>query len=402
MAALRRYLRLPPSPVEQSEAARVFACAAVLVSFFAVAFFAQDPAIPLLGAMAVSIGHLVSMRERNQKRGFWRQVLLAVLIFGALGYLVADSRFALFGGSLPQAHFAMLLAAITSFDLKTRRNLYSSLWISLAILYLAAVYAWDYTFIGFLFAWIACLAGFWVSSHVRRFAPRLSGPRLPIAMSLVATFLIGAGLFVVIPQPDGSPTGPLVLSLPNFTQFRGDMETAALPLVNLNGDATGAANSVDLHFRGRLGDAPVMYVRTAAPAYWRGLIFDTYRDGAWTASNRDYRQLPPYVPTHRLPPEPPHNMGTFVQVFRVVRPMPGVITAAYPLQSLYAPVSELRVDAYGTFHTPDRLRPGQTYSAVSYLPNLSAQELRPDTTPRVAPDENNEYLDFSSLSLRAQ
>jgi len=95
-------------------------------------------------------------------------------------------------------------------------------------------------------------------------------------------------------------------------------------------------------------------------------------------------------------------MGTFVQVFRVVRPLPGVITAAYPLQSLYAPVSALRVDAYGTFHTPDQLRPGQTYSAVSYLPNLSAQELRPDTTPRVAPDENNEYLDFSSLSLRAQ
>jgi transglutaminase-like putative cysteine protease len=179
------------------------------------------------------------------------------------------------------------------------------------------------------------------------------------------------------------------------------MESAALPLVNLTGDSTGATTSVDLRFRGRLGDTPVMYVRTGAPAYWRGLVFDTYRDGAWTAANHEYLQMPPYVPAHRLPPEPPHNLGTFVQVFRVVRPLPGVISAAYPMQSLYAPVSALREDVYGTFHTPDQLRPGQAYSAVSYLPNLSAQELRTDGAPRSAPDNNPSYLDFSALSARA-
>jgi hypothetical protein len=301
MARLTRRLRLPASPVEQSDWARVFACAALLVSLLAVAFFAQDPIVPLFAAVAVTVGHLVSMQERNKKRGFWRQVLLAGLIFGALCYLIADSGLGLFGGTLPQAHFAILLAAITSFDLKTRRNLYSSLWISLAILYLAAVYAWDYAFVLFLFGWILCLAGFWVSSHVNRFAPRLDGPRKPLAASVIATCLIGAVLFIVVPQPDGSPTGPLVLSLPNFTQFRGDMESAALPLVNLNGDATGATTTVDLHFRGRLGDAPVMYVRTAAPAYWRGLVFDSYTNGAWTATNREYVPMPPYVPANRLP-----------------------------------------------------------------------------------------------------
>jgi transglutaminase-like putative cysteine protease/predicted PurR-regulated permease PerM len=396
MASLTRRFRLPPSPVEQSEWARVFACLALLVSLLAVAFFAQDPTVPLFAAVAVTVGHLVSLRERNQKRGFWRQVLLAGLIFGALCYLIADSGLALFGGTLPQAHFAILLAAITSFDLKTRRNLYSSLWISLAILYLAAVYAWDYAFVLFLFGWILCMAGFWVASHVNRFAPRLDGPRKPLAASVIATCLIGAVLFIVVPQPDGSPTGPLVLSLPNFTQFRGDMETAALPLVNLNADATGATTTVDLHFRGRLGDAPVMYVRTAAPAYWRGLVFDTYSNGAWTATNREYFPMPPYVPANRLPPEPPHNLGTFVQVFRVLRPLPGVINAAYPLQSLYVPVAALREDVYGTFHTPDQLRPGQTYSAVSYLPDLSGRELRTDQTLRSSPE------DFAALSPRGQ
>ena len=396
MAAVTRWLRLPVSPVEDSVEARFFALSGLFVAVTAVAIYGNDLFVPALCGGVAAAGHFVSYRERLQKRGIGRQILLAALIFGALGYLIADSGLALFGGTLPQAHFAILLAAITSFDLKTRRNLYSSLWISLAILYLAAVYAWDYPFVLFLFAWILCFAGFGVASHVRRFAPQVDAPRKPIAAGMVATCLIGAILFIVVPQPDGSPAGPLVLSLPNFTQFRGDMESAALPLVNLNADATGATTTVDLHFRGRLGDAPVMYVRTAAPAYWRGLVFDTYQDGAWTASNREYHPMPPYVPANRLPPEPPHNLGTFVQVFRVLRPLAGVINAAYPLQSLYVPVAALREDAYGTFHTPDQLRPGQTYSAVSYLPDLSGRELRNDEALPAA------RADFNGLSPRAR
>ena len=396
MAAVMRRLRLPASPVEHSAEARIFAFCGLVVAVVAMAVYGNDVFVPALSLGIAALGHVVSYRERLQKRGFWRQALLAALIFGAMFYLIADSGLALFGGTLPQAHFAILLAAITSFDLKTRRNLYSSLWISLVVLYLAAVFAWDYVFAVFLFGWALCLAGFWISSHVRRIAPKLDGPRIPIAGSLVAACVLGTLLFIALPQPSGSPTGPQVLSLPNFTQFRGDMENPALPLVNLSSDATGATTSVDLHFRGRLGDAPVMYVRTAAPAYWRGLVFDTYRDGAWTASDPGYRQMPPYVPAQRLPPEPPHNLGTFVQVFRVLRPLPGVINAAYPLQSLYVPVAALREDAFGTFHTPDQLRPGQTYSAVSYLPDLSARELRTDAALGAA------RVDYAALSPQAQ
>ncbi len=402
MASLTRRLRLPPSPVESSAEARAFGFFGLLVAVVAVKVYGQDSLFPLLLLGVAIVGHRVSYRDRLNKRTPWQQVLMASLLGGALFYLVADSTLAVFGGNLPQAHFAMLLAAITSFDLKTRRNLYSSLWISLAILYLAAVYAWDYLFGLFLFGWALCLAGFWVSTHVRQIAARLDGPRIPIASSLIAVCVLGVVVFIALPQPSGTQMGPQVLSLPSFAQFRGDMESPALPLVNLTGDSTGATTSVDLHFRGRLGDAPVMYVRTGAPAYWRGLVFDTYRDGAWTAANHEYRQMPPYVPAHRLPPEPPHNLGTFVQVFRVVRPLAGVIIAAYPMHSLYAPVSALREDVYGTFHTPDQLRPGQTYSAVSYLPNLSAQELRTDEAPRSAPDNNPVYVDSSTLSARAQ
>src|SRR6184192_452659 len=112
--------------------------------------------------------------------------------------------------------------------------------------------------------------------------------------------------------------------------------------------------------------------------------------------------MQPYVPPRFLPPAPPGNLGTFVQAFRVLRPLRGVINAAYPIQSLYAPVAALREDAYGTFHTPDALRPGQTYSVVSYLPDLSADALRGDELERVAPQNNPAYLDPGSLSPRAR
>ena len=380
---------------------------AFAVAVLAIVLYGQDYVLPVLGIAGAAAGHVISYRERDRKRGFWRQVFLAVLVFGALFYLIADSSLALFGGVLPQANFAVLLVAITSFDLKTRRNCYSSLWISLAIVYLAAVYAWDYEFGLLLALWALCLGGFWASSHLRRMNLQMRFPARAIAVAGVAALIAGVALFVATPQPSGVPISPLIVSLPNFTSFRGDIESAALPLVQLTGDPSGANGSVDLHFRGRLGDTPVMYVRTGAPAYWRGLAFDRYADGAWTASIHGYREMQPYVPPRFLPPAPKDNLGTFVQTFRVLRPMPAVINAAYPIESLYAPVAALREDAYGTFHTPDQLRPGQTYSVVSYVPNLTQAVLQaePPLDPAfldLYPGHAALYTDAGRLSPRAR
>ena len=397
-----KFPRLPASPVEHSLEGRAFVFSGFAVAVLAIVIYGQDYVIPAAGLAATAVGHVVSYRGRERKRSVGGQVLLATLIFVGLAYFLADSAFALFGGILPQANFAIALVAVTSFDLKTRRNCYSSLWISLAILYLAAVYAWDYAFGVVVALWAVCLAGFWMASHLRRMEARLRAPRAAITAVVLGALAAGLIGFIVIPQPAAFAPTPLVVSLPNFVSFRGELENPALPLVQISGDPTGATGSIDLHFRGRLGDSPVMYVRTGAPAYWRGLVFDTYRDGSWTASNRGYVEMQPYVPPKFLPPAPPNNLGTFVQAFRVLRPLPGVISAAYPIQSLYAPVAALRQDAYGTFHTPTQLRPGQTYSVVSYLPNLSAQELQTELFGRGAPRVDPAYLDAGALSQRAR
>src|SRR5438309_4654147 len=406
LASLRRF-RLPASPVENSVEGRAFVFSGFAVAVLAVVLYGEDYIVPAIGVAATAVGHVVSYRERAHKRGTRRQVLLAGLVFASLAYFIADSVGGLFGGVLPQANFAILLVAITSFDLKTRRNCYSSMWISLAILYLAAVYAWDYAFGILLALWALYLAGFWIASHLKRMEAGVRVPARALALMLAAAILGGVGWFVAVPQPSGVPISPLVISLPNFSNFKGDLESPALPLVQLTGDSTGASSSVDLHFRGRLGDAPVMYVRTGAPAYWRGLVFDEYRDGAWATTNHGYWEMQPSVPPRFMPPAPPHNLGTFVQTFRVLRPLPGVINAAYPIQSLYAPVAALREDAYGTFHTPQPLRPGQTYSVVSFLPDLTPALLRAaepmDQEHLDAyPDNYSIYGDPSSVSARAR
>ena len=397
---MTRRFRLPSSPIEHSVAGRAFVLSAFIVAAAAIALYGQDYLVPALAVVATAVGHAVSYRERNLRREFWRQALLAALVFGALFYVIADSALALFGGVLPQANFAILLVAVTSFDLKTRRNCYSSLWISLAITYLAAVYAWDYTFGLLLAAWAVCLAGFWTATHLTRIHASLQAPARALSVLLVGALAAGVAWFIAVPQPSGVSVSPLIVSLPNYVRFQGDMETAALPLVQLAADPSSATTSVDLHFRGRLGDSPVMYVRTGAPAYWRGLVFDLYRNGAWTSTNSGYREMQPYVPPRFLPPAPPNNLGTFVQTFRILRTMPGVLDAAYPIQSLYAPVAALREDAYGTFHTPAQLRPGQTYSVVSYIPNLSAGVLRASDRGEALRD--TVYLDTGGVSARTR
>jgi transglutaminase-like putative cysteine protease len=401
VSGLRLPRLLPPSPIEESAAARACAFAGFAFAAASIVLYGQDYLVPPVAACVCALGHVVSWRGRRRPRRNRGQALIAGLIFLCLAYLLLDSVAALFGGQLPQANFALLLVAVTSFDLKTRRNLYSSLWISLAVLYLAAVYAWDYQFGVLVALWAACLVGFWAASHLRRIEALPKLPVRPLAVAGAAAVLGGCLLFVVLPQPDGAPQGPLIVSLPSYAQFQGEIENPALPLIQVGGDQSGSSSRVDLRYRGRLGSDVVMYVRTGAPAYWRGVVFDRYANGAWTATHDEMRTYPAYVSPEKFPhPEGP-QLGTFVQIVRVVRPLPGVIYAASPIESLYFPAAQVREDAYGSFRAPEPLKPGQTYSVVSYLPNYSGDVLAHDD-PDYPQQVDSATRDPGPLSGRAR
>src|SRR5438094_10299701 len=191
---------LPASPVEDSLSGRVFVYLGFAIGCIGVAIYGQDYVIPAVGLAVEGPGHMVSYRGRSQKRSISGQALVASLVFASMAYFLADSVGAIFGGVMPQANFAILLVAVTSFDLKTRRNCYSSLWISLAILYLAAVYAWDYPFGVLILIWAICLAGFWAASHLQRMDARLAVPVPAVAVALGGALFLGIGAFVFIPH----------------------------------------------------------------------------------------------------------------------------------------------------------------------------------------------------------
>jgi transglutaminase-like putative cysteine protease len=177
-----------------------------------------------------------------------------------------------------------------------------------------------------------------------------------------------------------------------------------VPLVQFATDPSGKSGNVDLRFRGRLGNAVVMYIRTGAPAYWRGLTFDQYKSGTWivspTASWR-FRTFHSYVDSHNLGNTASGpQLGDFVQTVRVVRSMPGVIYAAGPVESLYYPAAEIREDTFGDFYGPAPHKAGVTYSVVSHLPDYTPASLRITNTEIPAPVDGT-YRDIGNLSPRA-
>jgi protein-glutamine gamma-glutamyltransferase len=406
MAAPRVKRRLlPASPVEDSGHARGFALAGFGVACLAIAFYGQSFVVPPIAFGIAIAGHRFSWAWRRRKRSWALQALIAGCMFGALAYFVFDSVLGLFGANLPQANLVMLLVAVTSFDLTTRRNLYSSLWMSLALVYLAAVFAWDFQFGIFVLLWVACLAGFWAASHLRRWqAPSFRLPAGPVAVTLAGSLVLGTALFWLLPQPSVSPSGPLVISLPANVSF-GGLEQPAVPLVQFATDPSGKSDNVDLRFRGRLGSAVVMYIRTGAPAYWRGLTFDTYRNGTWTVSPAkagSFKTFHSYVDTRNLGNTAiGPQLGDFVQTVRIVRSMPGVIYTAEPVESLYYPAAEIREDGFGDFYAPAPHKAGTTYSVVSHLPDYTPVSLR--ATETELPDQPpGPYYDTGNLSPRAK
>ena len=80
---MRRFLRLPASPVESSLYARVFVYLAFVVATLSVVLYGQDYVIPAAGVVVAAIGHVVSYRGRSRRRSVAGQVIVAGLVIAA-------------------------------------------------------------------------------------------------------------------------------------------------------------------------------------------------------------------------------------------------------------------------------------------------------------------------------
>ncbi|HEX6491982.1 MAG TPA: transglutaminaseTgpA domain-containing protein [Candidatus Dormibacteraeota bacterium] len=365
--------RRAPAPPEQRSSAWSAVCVAVLVGNAGLALTTGELVVPLVCSALTVLGYVRSWRRRGAERDRMQAMLVAVALHLALVYLVLDLFDATFGGNLPQAHFALAVAAIISFDLRTRRNLYSHLLMSLVVLYIGGLYAWDVVYLLPVVAWGIATAVF-LASVVDRSSPSRGSARPSWRRHgwLAAWLGVSLVLFIAIPEPPGRPlAAPFVIGNPVFAQAQGEALPPALGLVGTD----SGAGAINLRARGRLGDEVVFRVRATQPSYWRAYALDDYTGASWT-------QVSPALTTvsamgRRIPADPVDpGEPQLSQTFLIDRPIGGSVLAAYPLDELYLSTADVTVLANGTVESPGNLGPGTSYSAVSGVRDLSPDRLR--------------------------
>ena len=367
MRRLTQGARIP----EQSLDGRLAVFGAAAIADVAMAVTAGATITALACVVLVGLGHRVSWRGRNKPRTLAGQSLLGLLVLACLVYLVADLTIGVFGGALPQAKFAVLMQAVTSFDLKSRRNLFTHLWHSALILYVGALFAWNPYFLPFVLGWAGCLFAFLY--FTRREGSR--GPRPRLARWTVAWLVVSGVLFVGMPHFAGRPIAvPLLVSIPLSDQSTAEVLPSVLPLV---GSAPGAGDeqSINLRVRGRLGEEVMFRVRAPASAYWRGYTLQRYTGQSWARVSRVARPISPVSTDLSADDEGP-IIGTLPQSIFIENPVPADVLVAYPVKELYFPARGLALVETGTVHSPIPLRRGVNYSAVSAVRDLSPQHLR--------------------------
>ena len=360
-------------PPEESVSARLAVFAAAAVALVALVVTAGLLVLPRCALGAVALGHWMSWRGRHRRRTWRGQALLGLLLVGCVAYLVADLFLGLFGGALPQAKFALLALAVTSFDLKSRRNLYSHTWHSLAILYVAALFAWDLAFLPWVVGWILCVFLFLAATRdrVQRSVRADLGRLWPWAAGwLVATALV----FLLLPRFAGRPLAvPLLISLPLQQETTAELLPSVLPLVGTTPDGT-SEGVINLRVRGALGNETVMRVRAPAASYWRAYVLENYQGQFWARVPHPASPLQGVNTNIHLAGEPDTATEVLPQTFYILRPLSVDVPVSYPLRELYFPARQLTLVETG------RCTPHTRFVRGSTMPPC-----RPSETRRLRP-----------------
>ncbi|MFY9613841.1 MAG: transglutaminaseTgpA domain-containing protein [Candidatus Dormiibacterota bacterium] len=380
---MRSWLSAAQQP-EESLAARAAVLATAVIAGLGMVLTAGAPITVAISLAVVVAGHVVSWRGRHRRRTIRGQAVIGALIVACLTYLLLDLILAVFGGALPQAKFAVMTMAVTSFDLKSRRNLFSHVWHSAAILYVGALFAWDYGYVGVLLLWAA---GFFAFLLFTRKGSRVVTTRAAVRKALLFSgrralpwlsvwVVIGAILFVGLPRVAGRPVAvPVLVSIPLSQNASGEVLPAVLPLVGTAPEG-GQEASINLRVRGRLGEEVMFRVRAPASSYWRSYVLEKYEGQSWSRVAHPAKVIPPI--SSGLPIRDENTLAGpgLPQTFYIERPLPAEVVASYPLRELYFPASDLVLVDSGIVNTPFGLRKGVNYSAVSQVRDLSPTALR--------------------------
>jgi len=392
-------LRQKPSLPERSSAVRRWVFAASLPPLLAVAWAGLLWGPALLALVILSAGHYYSWRAaQHDKPNPFVQLGVFVALHLALAWMCAGFWV---GAALPQAQFALYAQAVTSFDLRRRASLFSSLGLGLLVLYVAATLSRDYVFAIFLVAFVALSLGVFFHVEIqdglqsarlktrttqeRQPAATRRGRRVFFAFYPLSAMLVSVVVFAFSPHFAGRPLiSPFSLNLPIPRGVTSQILNPALPLVQINGWSNqkgdyyyGFDSQLDLRYRGGLSDQVVMYVLSPAWSYWRSHSYDYYDGHAWSMSDATVWKLKRGDSLHFDIPADTQALGSeVVQSYYIVRDQPNLVLSAYRPLEVYINAEELAIDAGGGLRVGEPIKAGTTYTILSRRPDFSAEALR--------------------------
>lgn len=352
----------------------------------------------LLSTVLLAAGHYYSHRAAAREKADGR-VRLAVFV--GLHALAAYLFVGLFAGfNLPQVQFALFAQAVTAFDLRSRLNLFSSLGMSVLVLYAAATVSRDYSLLIFLVAFVALALMVFMQAEIEDGKQgtndkwQVAGSASRFTFHAVRLALLSSLLsllaFALLPQLSSRPLiPPFALNLRVRGGPTAQILNPAVPLVQLNGIREpnenyyyGFDSNLDLRYRGGLSEAVVMYVRSPAWSYWRSHSYDTYDGAFWSQRDdglRPARHFPGTI-AFDLPVEGQAPGEEVVQTFYIVQPQPNLLFAAYRPVQVFMRSDGMALDAGDGIRLGEPLRAEMLYTVLSRRPNFDPHQLRAAST----------------------
>jgi len=417
-------LRRRPVMPEESPGLRLAVFGGVVVAAASIGVFGGLLVLAVLCVPVIAAGHYWSWRSRRRPRRFVR-VLVGLALLGATLLLLAELFLGVGADPFPQGSFLLLLMAITSFDVRSRANCYSSLVFGLLGLYAAASVAYDATMALCAVAFaVAVLAAFALATRAdaqratvvlasAQQPPPAEGLATPASSSFQPSWALAAlcgvvlscavATYAIVPAYVGAlPIYPVSADLPISQSFTGEVLNPVLPLISLRGPNHlragyyGFAPELRLGAYGPLDATVVMRVRSTGWSYWRMQTFDSYTGRSWRTANGLLNQLERGPDGAMEPAVYPLDDGeyhapgsavgaptaTIRQTFTLAQPGPNLIAAAYRPIRLYFPSTAVaqRINADDLI-ADQPLPAGATYSVVSQAPDTTPALLRAATGP---------------------
>ena len=382
---------------------RLLAFLAITCCFAGVARASGDALLFAVSVAGLTTGHLYMWRSHYAASRI-RTGVLHLLLTILLIFLGRDMLFSWTNDPLLLARYLVYGLIVTSFDLRTRRNVMGTLVLAGMIFMLLGQMAFDlwYPVLVGVFVLLALAAG--TAAHIgeetRRAGVVIGGTWLT-AGKVWASFLFGfiilaAAVFLLTPRIGfGALTQASWLPSRIDLTARGPRQLPSRPSADVSSeflltrplDGSTSNPYVPLGYAGSAADAPVMHVRSRVLTYWRGSTLDEYDGTGWLPSVAQMRLVDVgrneymFSDSDRSPP----SRNWYAQTYYLLVDQPNALFTGYNPGRIYLPQSSLVA-----------LRRGAVYRSISKIPRLNPQLLRRD----IADPEDLENLRLPPITER--